>query len=48
MWGNDYWLSLMVFAALVCFGLAYAVRRASLMHSCDLDEHGHQAGPRAR
>jgi len=48
MWGNDYWLSLMVFAAIVCFGLAYAVRRARLMHCCDLDEHGHQVGPRAR
>jgi len=48
MWGSEYWLSLMVFAAIVVFGLAYAVHRARLMHGCDLDEHDHQVGPRAR
>jgi len=48
MWGNEYWLSLTVFAAIVVFGVAYAVHRARLMNCCDLDRHGHQVGPRAR
>ncbi|GEM_PF-6920414 len=47
MWNED-WLSLIVFAAIVAFGLAYAIHRARLMQCCDLDEHGHQVGPRAR
>lgn len=47
MW-TEYWLSLIVFAAIVSLGLAYAVHRARLMHCCDLDEPGRQVRPRAR
>jgi hypothetical protein len=45
---NDYWVSLVAFAAIVCCGLAYAVHRARLMYCCDLDEHSHEVERRAR
>ena len=38
MWLNEYWLSLMAFAAIVCFGLVFAV------HCCGLGEGRHNAG----
>jgi uncharacterized protein DUF2852 len=41
---NDYWLSLMAFAAIVCFGLVFAVHRASLMHCCGFGEARHDGG----
>lgn len=47
MW-NEYWLSLIVFAAIVSFGLFYALHRARLMRCCDLDESGRQVGPGSR
>ena len=44
MWWNDYWLSLMAFAAIVCFGLVFAVHRARLMHCCGFVERRHDVG----
>ena len=46
-WSN-YWLSLMVFVAIICFELAFAIRRDRQARGCDLDEHRQKVRPRAR